>query len=186
MDDGWSEAWEREYPNIFNFAKRLAGEDEAQDIVGDAMLRFVAKSQTDDRYNPETFRRLSMRTVRNLVVDRVRSWEARPGALPLLVEPEASTGGCPAQAVEEKDLFDAVRRLATTRNDIDRKLLAVLLSGEPHKPAMVAIAEEYELTYNGVKARYHRMIAALRVSLREAGYALEMPARNDSQKWRAR
>ncbi|MBM3403940.1 MAG: sigma-70 family RNA polymerase sigma factor [Bacteroidetes bacterium] len=95
---------------LFRFAKRmLEDEEDARDVVQDTFLKLWAKRKDlESVSNMEAF---SMRTVKNLCIDRMRSLGYRNNLTSLDVAERSEKPGKAADALEMKDLKKFIQQI---------------------------------------------------------------------------
>lgn len=145
----------------------LADEDEAKDVLQEALLRLVRLARLGKfRQTNGSIKGFLMTAARNLCIDRLnerRKRETVADSEPWL-ETLADGDNLPDVAADEQR-FDAVLKLALER--LNARQRAILLLREFNGESFQAIGQALDLSSDGVKQQFYRTLKKLRVWLKD-------------------
>ena len=153
--------FKQHYSALLFYATRLVGEDDAEDIVQDALIKVWNKR--DEWGELESIEAYCLTVVRNLAIDRSQKKEAQNLTLtPETQEmPDAQT---PESQFERNEQFQLVHRLV---NELPEKQRTIVQLRDIEGKSYKEIAEVLDVSPQTVAYRIQQALKLLRVSLKD-------------------
>ena len=157
-------------PRLYGYFFRMTGHrHDAEDLLGEVMLRLVRKLGTYDERG--RFEQWLFRVAANLLRDRLRRRKAAPTVLSLSAEDDNGFGRAGslagrAEAVDARLLAaEAGERLMAAMNGLDERTRHMIVLRHFSQMSYAEIAELMDCPLGTVLARVHRGLKALRTRL---------------------
>ena len=164
---------ERHRDVVYRVARRIVGENEADDVAQDAFLRAFHRLSLFRGESP--FQSWLLRIVHNAALNALTRRRLTPVENPEAHEPNHVRAGGGRTLVEELEVSERRRRLAVKLRDIHPPHRAVLVLRDIEGLSYEEIAEVTETPVGTVKGRLHRARRELIDILRRNTYEWELP-----------